>query len=406
MKKIYFVIGLSVLLWLLHSFFKTIIYYNTGWDELPTTLLDYSFEGISDSTFQFEIESSRHELKEIHKKSKAPALSIAVSVKGEIKWTEALGLQSIQNIIPADTATVFRIGSTSKALTSLVLGRLMEENLIVLDSSIQYYTDYFNDKPRIKIRHLASHQSGIRNYGVCFCFPIWEYYRDKDFLSVEQSLGDFESDELLFQPGDNFHYTSYNFSALSHAMEKASSTDFLELMESKLFLPLNMRSTQPNLKHEKSSKQSTFYEIRNNEFKPSPEINMSNKWAGGGFLSNPSDLVKAGNSILNEGLLSRATINQLIEPQKLNNDSINHQSYALGWRHNYTYDFLDGNRKVEIIHHGGMALGSQSLLVVFPEYDMVVSLLMNKSGEEGQFKLFDYLKPIVNIFLSKLEMTK
>jgi len=404
MKNLYLITGLLCSLWLCYFFFQNIIEYNFGWENLPRDLSEYSFEGKIDSAYFAEIQAARPELREIQRVSKAPTVSIAISINEKTVWSEALGLQDIQKRIPADTSTQFRIGSTSKALTSLALGRLLEEKMIHLDSSIQFYTGHFQKKPKIKIRQLASHQSGIRNYAACLCFPVWEYYRDKYFFSVEESLNDFEDDPLLFLPGDNFSYSTYNYTALSHAMEKVASTDFLSLMENQVFDPLEMRSTQPNFKHRTSSDQSVFYDIRDDEYKISPDVDLSNKWAGGGFISTPSDLVKAGNLLLNERFLSSETIQTLIEPQRLNNDSINDQKYALGWRHNRSRRFFNGKKEIEIIHHGGMAIGSQSLLIVFLEYQMVISLLMNRTGEQGKFQLFEYLEPIIEIFIRKLEM--
>lgn len=403
MKNLCLLTGLICPLWLCYFLFQNIIEYNFGWEELPVELLDYSFEGEGDTVYLAEIIAARVELREIQRISKAPAVSIAVSINEKTVWSEALGLQDIQKRIPADTSTRFRIGSTSKALTSLALGKLLEEKVIHLDSSIQFYTDRFQKKPKIKIRQLASHQSGIRNYATCLCFPIWEYYRDKYFFTVEESLSDFEDDPLQFLPGDKFAYSTYNFTALSHAMEASTSTDFLSLMEHQVFKPLQMKSTRPNFKHNSSSNQSVFYDIRDDEYKISTEVDLSNKWAGGGFLSTPHDLVKAGNSLLSERFLKSETIQALTEPQRLNNDSINDQKYALGWRHGKTRRFLEGRKEIEVIHHGGMAVGSQSLLIVFPEYNMVISLLMNRTGQQGRFQLFDYLTPIAEIFIDKIQ---
>lgn len=404
MKRLCILTALICALGLSYFLFRNVIEYSFGWKEAPIDLVNYSFEGEEGADFADEIVEARIELRELYKVSKAPAASIAISIGGEIVWSEALGLRDIEAQISADTSTQFRIGSTSKALTSLGLGKLLEEGVIHLDSSIQFYTSHFSRQPRIKIRQLASHQSGIRNYGVCLCLPIWEYYRDTYFFSVEESLKDFEYDPLLFEPGDDFAYSSYNFTSLSHAMEKAARTDFLSLMERRVFKELGMRSTQANFKHLNAANQSVFYDIRDNEYKVAPEVNLSNKWAGGGFLSTPSDLVRAGNALLSEDFLSAGTVQKLIEPQQLNDGTVNEQNYALGWRHSRSKRFLEGKKEIETINHGGMAVGSQSLLIVFPEYDMVVSLLMNKGGQEGRFELFSYLTPIVNIFLKKLEI--
>src|SRR5690606_12487415 len=123
----------------------------------------------------------------------------------------------------------FRIGSVSKAVTSVGLGKLLEQEKIRLNDTVGKYVPYF-EHPEITIRQLASHTSGIRNYGLCFCFPIWEYYHLKNHNSIEKSVAVFNGDPLRFKPGTSFGYSTYNYTLLSAAMEEASGSKFLRFM--------------------------------------------------------------------------------------------------------------------------------------------------------------------------------
>lgn len=398
MKKILLIVaGLSSLAWLIYVLYQPIIDWNFGWQKMPE-IKSISFEGIEDQKFRSAIQDSKQHLDSIIIISESPSISVAVMIQGEMVWTYALGFQNLEKMIPADTNSQYRIGSVSKALTSLGLGKLMEDGLIQPDSSVQYYTGHFKNKPKITIRQLASHQSGIRNYSTCFCFPIWEYYRNRAYESVEASLSQFEKDRLLFPPGESFSYSSYNFTALSLAMEKASGRNFLSYMGEFVFSPLEMKRTRADKAYATLNK-AIPYEINNGKFKEAFEVNLSNKWAGGGFISTPSDLVRAGNAILDSSFLNHATIDILTTPQRLNDSTINEQNYALGWRHDFSERYLDGKAKVEIIHHGGMAVGGLALLVVYPEYDISIAIALNRSGVHGRFELFDYIVPIVDFFI-------
>lgn len=403
MRKLSCVLGLVGLGWLLYALFQPVIAWNFGWSKIPEPTYNQHFEGRFDSTYAYAIFKSKEMIHEVHRKSKTPSLSIAVAIGGNIVWSYASGFENIEDQIPADTSTRYRIGSVSKALTSLGLAQLLQTKKINLDSSIQYYTGRFVDKPEITIRQLASHQSGIRNYGACMCFPIWEYYRNKEFQSVEESLQDFENDRLLSLPGEDFSYSSFNFTALSYAMEKAASSPFTDFMQDHIFKQLGMNQTQPDYKSEQSSNQAVPYYAEENTYKLSTEVNLSNKWAGGGFISTPSDLVRAGNALLDSTFISNEIIELITTPQRLNNDSTNEQNYALGWRHDFSDRYLNGQKKLEVIHHGGMAVGGLALLAVYPEHEISIALTMNKSGQEGRFELFDYAVPIVNLFITELK---
>ncbi|MEO9485433.1 MAG: serine hydrolase domain-containing protein [Ekhidna sp.] len=395
-------LGLIGLGWLIYCLFQPIFDQFFGWDTLPREVFTQKFEGVEETGFEKEIEASKRLIDSIQAASSAPSISVAAMINGKMVWTYAVGFQNIARQIAADTSTQYRIGSTSKALTSLGLGKMIEVGEIHPDSSIQYYTHAFMDKPNISIRQLASHQSGLRNYDVCLCFPIWEYYRNKQFGSIAESVADFESDELLFAPGDEFAYSSFNFSALSLAMDNVSINGYLDYMTEHVFKTLGMNQTLPDQQNVELKDRSIPYEVYENMYREAAEVNLSNKWAGGGFLSTPSDLVRAGNVLLNSTFLGPETIDLLTSPQRLNNDSINVQNYAMGWRHNYSKRYFDGEQAIEIIHHGGMAMGGQALLVVYPAYDLTLALTLNKGEAEGNFQLFDYITPIGEVFISKL----
>ncbi|WP_420578553.1 serine hydrolase domain-containing protein [Ekhidna sp.] len=399
MKKISCLLGLIGLGWILYGLFQPIIDWNFGWEKMPKNRNELTFQGIEDKKYLNAIESSKHHLDSLIEMSEAPSISVAAMINGKMIWTFAIGYQDIKNQVSSDTSSQYRIGSVSKALTSLGLGNLIENRLIDPDSSIQYYTGQFQNQPRMTIRQLASHQSGIRNYETCFCFPIWEYYHNNEYESVETSLSQFEKDNLLFTPGESFAYSSYNFTALSLAMEKVSGRDFLLYMRDHVFKPLKMSMTQSDDIRDISADRAIPYDTDVSFYKNAFDVDLSNKWAGGGFISTPSDLVRAGNALLDSSFLSQTTIEMLTSPQKLNDGTINEQNYALGWRHDFSEKYFNGNRKVEVIHHGGMAVGGMALLAVYPEYDLVFAITTNKSGQKGRFELFDYIRPMVELFI-------
>ena len=73
----------------------------------------------------------------------------------------------------------------------------------------------------------------------------------------------------------------------------------------------------------------------------------------------------------------------------------------MGWRHSVTKKPLAGINMVHYIHHGGTAAGSSSLLIMFPEYDLVISVLINSSIENFG-ELWDLTFDVASQFLSVL----
>ncbi len=59
-----------------------------------------------------------------------PAISAAVAVNGKLVWADAQGWADIDRRLAATPDTTFRIGSTSKAITVSLTGRLLEKDII------------------------------------------------------------------------------------------------------------------------------------------------------------------------------------------------------------------------------------------------------------------------------------
>ena len=180
-------------------------------------------------------------------------------------------------------------------------------------------------------------------------------------------------------------------------IEGASQKDFLTFMHEEIFLPLNLKQTRADKKGLKDTNVATFYETDNETYKEVYPTNNSNKWAGGGFLSTPADLVRFGNAVLNQRLFDSSTSQLLFTPVKLKNGEVNIQNYALGWRNDVTELVFKDKIKVNTLHHGGVALGSEAVLILFPEYNITVAITRNKNGNIGD--LFELAYEIAELFI-------
>ena len=111
---------------------------------------------------------------------KIPGISVAVGKGGQIIWKEGIGLANIKKGEEVTPATKFRIGSISKTLTALALGKLFDEAKIDWSDSVAKYVS-FQDAPEysFSIRQLAGHQAGIRHY------KGLEFFSNKQFNSVK-----------------------------------------------------------------------------------------------------------------------------------------------------------------------------------------------------------------------------
>jgi CubicO group peptidase (beta-lactamase class C family) len=352
--------------------------YALEWKPLPEIKDDIGESETYLTQYASAIEKANLKVLQGRKKLGVPGISIAVGVNGKKVWAAGYGYADLSTQRPMSLVSKFRIGSTSKALTSLLLGELIESNAVDLDMPITHYLPHLpQSMNKITSRQLASHSAGIRNYDICWCLPISEYFNNNSFDSVSDALDTFIYDPLLFEPGSQFSYSSYNYTLLSAVLEKVGVNSFVELMQQRVFKPFNMPNTGAENDFQSTQEMVSFYNIGYGHFQESFPVDTSNKLAGGGFVSTPSDLVNMGNLLLSNKQLKPSTLQQLFEPQKLTTGEINSQQYALGWRRSETNKDFANKGPMTFVHHGGVATGNSSLLILFPEQQFVISVLIN-----------------------------
>lgn len=298
---------------------------------------------------------------------RAPGVSVAVAQDGKIIWSECFGFADLGAKKPVTPQTLFRIGSVSKPLTAAGLMLLVEKGRVDLDADIHRYVPDFPDKGHpITTRQLAGHLSGIRHY------RGREVYLDRHYASVREGLHIFENDPLLFVPGEKYSYSSYGYNLISMVMEGASGENFLVYMDKAVFAPLALTNTLPDDATRDIPQRTRFYKaVTGGGFELEPDVDNSYKWASGGFLSTPEDLVRFGSAHLQPGFLTRASLDALFTSQKTSDGKAT--SYGIGWMIRRD---RQGHRMW--IHTGG-SVGGTSILLIEPDSRVVLALTANCS---------------------------
>ena len=319
-----------------------------------------------------------------------PAVSVAVALDGRIVFSHALGTADIAGSKAVSTQTVFAIGSVSKPLTAAVAMRLSDMGLLDLDADIRRYVATFPDKGvKITARQLMSHQAGLRHYKFAPNMTLSEFGSTTNYSSVNSSLAVFKDDPLLFRPDEGFSYSSYGFVLLSAVLEGAAGKPFLSVMQDQLFTPIGMTRSGPDVfaKPPPGRAQDYMQVFKDGYVIQAPDVDSSGKWAGGGFSSTPEDLVRFGAALLEGNIVTRASRDVMFTPRTTRDGKINPQQYGLGFRIDEVTDDVNPQRKAIVVHHGGVAVGTQSMLVLLPKAGVVVAICGNLRVDA--YPLFD-----------------
>lgn len=362
--------------------YEPLLVYKRGWAPMPEA--DYpAVSQTAPEWADFGAEADAW-LEQARVALNAPALSAAVSIDGEIVWAGAAGYADLDSLTPVTLDTAFRVGSSSKPVTAIGMGTLIEAGRVDLDAPASDYVARLSPPlADITTRQAMSHSAGVREYGACVCFPVLEYYSRTHYRTQRAALRPFEHDELLFAPGTGFSYSSYGYNLAGAVIEGVTGAPFGDFMQDGVFDPLGMTDTHldDGPPHDGDA---TYYEVYPVEGvvwqKRVFRTDNTNRLPSGGVVASPSDMTRLGAQYIAPTLIESAARDTLIAPQSLANGDPMPQGYRLGiraWREAPT---PDGGTSLLLNHHG-TAYGATSYFAIWPEYGLVVSAVINRNDD-------------------------
>ncbi len=314
---------------------------------------------------------------------KIPGLAIAVANKSKTYFEKGYGYADLEKQLPINPKeTIFRIASVSKPIAATALAHMVAEKQIDLDASLYSYVPYFPKKEwDFSIRQLANHTAGIRSY------KGMEYGLNKPY-SIKEGITIFKNDNLLFKPGTDYHYNSFDWVLISLAMQEVSGIPFNKYVQEKVLHPLGMKNTKPEITT--SSAYSNFYSRNRLGFREAISVNNLYKLAGGGYVSTTEDIIKLGQAYLNKEVLSNDIIEQFITSEVIANKPT---YYGLGWQ-------VSADKKGNPYYgHIGNGVGGYSNFYIYPKEQLVISILVNCTNPNIQ----EELDEVIAIFVSEAQ---
>jgi serine beta-lactamase-like protein LACTB, mitochondrial len=368
-----------------------------GWKPVPAKL-DYPLAAMHAPGWEAAGARADDLLKIIRERTLAPSVSAAILVDGEVVWAGAVGYADLGRRAPATPQTAYRLGSSSKAVTSVAMGTLLDQGKVDLDAPVSSYVKGLSGVlAPITTRQAMSHTAGIRDYGACLCFPVIEYFNRRHYNTQRDALRPIEHSKLLFAPGTGFSYTSYGYNLSGAVIESVTGRHFPEFLATQVFTPLGMNSSRADT-GTPIAREAKFYDVVDGNYKPVFRVDNTIKIPSGGILASPADMVRLGQQMIQPTLFGTATRDLLAMPTKLKDGRVNKQSYALGWR-SHEAKVRKETQTTRQLHHHGTALGSISHFAVYPEERVAVSLMMNVN----QARFGPAAGLLVDIFLEERE---
>ncbi|RPD93251.1 class A beta-lactamase-related serine hydrolase [Aureibaculum marinum] len=336
------------------------------------------------SNYQKEVDSVNAKAFRFMLKEKIPGMAISISRHGELFFSKGFGVSNLKlNRAVSAENTLFRIASISKSITALAMAKLVDKGKLNFEESIYtYLPKYPKKKYDFTVKQVAGHIAGIRHY------IGGEFILNKK-ISITEGLEIFKNDSLKFEPGTGYSYSTYGWNLLSEVVQKLTKQPFDVFVKSSIFEPLKMKNSLLEYSDSILPNKTEFYRKTNDgTIVIGPEVNNEFKAAGGGFLSTSNDLILFGNEIINPTIINKSTVTKLVTSLKTNDGK--DTGYGIGFVTNKSK-----NNTPRYSHSGG-GIGATTLLLMYPEENLVIVILTNLSN----VKIKDFGNELEGIFLN------
>jgi CubicO group peptidase (beta-lactamase class C family) len=155
-----------------------------------------------------------------------------------------LGVRDVESKAPATTHTLYRIGSVTKTFTAETILALRDAGVLHLDEPAERWlpelaqVEYpFADAPRITLRHLLTHTSGLPRLGA------FDYTRTDRDVTEAEVLAAVTKTKLSSAPGTTYVYSNFGMGLAGLIAARAARTSLPVAIRRALLVPLAMNET-------------------------------------------------------------------------------------------------------------------------------------------------------------------
>ncbi|AWG24383.1 serine hydrolase domain-containing protein [Flavobacterium kingsejongi] len=165
------------------------------------------------------------------KSLKIPGLAFAVIKDGKQVYSATYGMGNLEWQTKVTPQTNFQIASCTKLLTSTLVLKTLYNGKLNLEDPVSKYVDsipfYWKE---LKIKHLLSHSSGIRNF------------EGDTYASETTVLKAIKEAAPEYAPGTDQHYAQFDFMLMGYILEKIYHKPFVQILKDEVTTPLGMKN--------------------------------------------------------------------------------------------------------------------------------------------------------------------
>lgn len=313
-----------------------------------------------------------------------PGAGLAVVHGGEVVLAEGYGLRDAENDLPMTADSLFAIGSTTKAMTSTLLGMLADEGKLDFDAPVVRYLPEFQlSDPELTLhvttRDMLTHRTGLPRHDLA--------WYGREGVARETMLAAMAHFDFSAELRETWQYNNFMFMTAGYLVGRLDGSDWETMLRARLLEPLGMErsnvhvtESQQDADHAEPHSERDDDTIEVIPFRPIEAMGPA-----GAVNSSVREMAQWLLFNLNGG--RNAAGDQLIQPGTLADIHTGHMSmgapstradisdgvYGLGWM----VDSYRGHRR---LHHSGGIDGFNTQVMLFPDDGLGVVAFTNRNS--------------------------
>lgn len=311
--------------------------------------------------------------------------NVLVAYKGKCIYNESFGYADLYRREKLKKDDIFQLASVSKQFTAMAIMMLKERNALSYDDSVTKFIPDF-PYPRITIRMLLNHTSGLPNY-YWLVEHHWKGEKSPNNEEILKMLAEHKLN-LYFTPGRRWDYSNTGYIVLASVVEHISNQSFADFMHANVFEPLQMNHSfvySSSLHKDKKEKLVGYY-YRSRRYRMIPETVNDGAVGDKGVYSTTEDLFKWDQALYYNKLVSKETMDEAISTFKLRDRY--EIPYGFGFR------IRERNDK-KIAYHHGKWNGFRTSLMRYVE-DTNTVIVLNHTSSSLNYSIISEIQNVLD----------
>lgn len=317
----------------------------------------------------YDFTRARSVIDSVMKADRIPSVAVAVAKGDRIIWEAGVGFANVERQLQATAQTPYSLASISKPFTATGIMVLAQQGLVRLRAPVNHYLGGARVVARegnadaVTLERILTHTAGLPLH-YQFYYVDGEARPPMDSTIRRYAVA-------VYPPGEAYQYSNLGYGLLDYVIARKSGMPYADFMRREVFAPLGLTSTSVGPPRAGAA---VFAERYDADDKPIPYYTFDHPGASEVY-SSAHDLVRFGLYHLGARLSGQRQILARETVQDMQRDVARESPDAtrgLGWG----IRTVNGVRRVS--HSGGMP-GVSTILALYPQDQVVIAVLLNKS---------------------------